>query len=257
MVHAQAGYAVSGSGLVRMKILACESCRERIDLFPGYLLAENKRHPRNVLVCPGCGDLNEMEDRRNPGRFRGCGGVLQLAGPARRNRCACPRCSHVNAYPRKGTAPSKPRLFAIEHFNPDRKAGHKGRFFNQPDAQNLARAEAPFECMEKLRGRFIPSGGILAGDETDRLHRWGYRYYRDMLNPWQLLATELSCRFISEVADKRIHRALATNLSDLLRYQNMLCRYDAVAFKSLGYFLGAWFPGRPGAVRVQCPWNQR
>ena len=39
MVHAQAGYAVSGSGLVRMKILACESCGERIDLFPGYLLA--------------------------------------------------------------------------------------------------------------------------------------------------------------------------------------------------------------------------
>ena len=31
---------------------------------------------------------------------------------------------------------------------------------------------------------------------------------------------------IAKVKDLRLRRALATNLSDLLRYQNMLCRYD-------------------------------
>jgi hypothetical protein len=72
-----------------------------------------------------------------------------------------------------------------------------------------------------------------AGDETDRLHRWGYRFYRELFNDRQLLGLELSCRHIAAVKDKRIKHALATNLSDLLRYQNTLCRYDTMALKSL------------------------
>ena len=40
-----------------VKVLDCEACGAPVDLFPGYLLAENRRHPKNVLVCPACGDL--------------------------------------------------------------------------------------------------------------------------------------------------------------------------------------------------------
>ena len=61
-------------------------------------------------------------------------------------------------------------------------------------------------------------------------------------------ALELSCRLIAEVEDSRIRHALATNLSDLLRYQNMLCRYDTMALKALDNLLGARLPGRVGAV---------
>ena len=35
---------------------------------------------------------------------------------------------------------------------------------------------------------------------------------------------------------------VATNLSDLLRYQNMLCRYDTMALKSLDIFSIHGFP---------------
>jgi putative DNA methylase len=38
------------------------------------------------------------------------------------------------------------------------------------------------------------------------------------------------------VQDERVQHALATNLSDLPRYQNMLCRYDTMALKSLDIF---------------------
>ena len=89
------------------------------------------------------------------------------------------------------------------------------------------------------------------GDDTGRLHRWGYARYRDMFNPRQLLGLESSCRLIAEVEDGRIRRALATNLSDLLRYQNMLCRYDTTALKSLDIFSAHGFP----VGLVQCESN--
>ncbi len=46
-------------------------------------------------------------------------------------------------------------------------------------------------------------------------------------------------------------RTLATNLSDLLRYQNLLCRYDTMALKSLDIFSVHGFP----VGLVQCESN--
>ncbi len=89
---------------------------------------------------------------------------------------------------------------------------------------------------------FVPGEQILSGDETDQLHRWGYQSYDQMFNERQLLGLELSCQQISGVNNDRIRRALATNLSDLLRYQNMLCRYDTMALKSLDIFSVHGFP---------------
>ena len=99
--------------------------------------------------------------------------------------------------------------------------------------------------------RFVPDQDIPTGDETARLHRWGYHLYRDMFNPRQLLGLELSCRLIVKTNDERIRHALATNLSDLLRYQNMLCRYDTMALKSLDIFSVHGFP----VGLVQCESN--
>ena len=234
-----------------VKTLDCEVCGEWFDLFPGYLLAENKRHPRDVLVCSACCDLNEVEDRKNPGDCATCGTALHQEGPARRGRCACPHCGHDNAYPREHAHTPGHRMFAIEYYNPERKADHKGRFFKKPDAVDIARAEAAAERWDRLTPNFVPDQQIPSGDETDRLHRWGYRRYRDMFNSRQLLGLELSCRLISEVEDERIRHALATNLSDLLRYQNMLCRYDTMALKALDIFSIHGFP----VGLVQCESN--
>jgi len=48
-----------------------------------------------------------------------------------------------------------------------------------------------------------------------------------------------------------VRNALATNLSDLLRYQNMLCRYDTMALKSLDIFSIHGFP----VGLIQCESN--
>ena len=234
-----------------VKVLDCESCGRPFDLFPGYLLAENRRHPKNVLVCPGCGDLNEVEDRGSPGDCASCASALRRAGPARRGRCECPHCGHSNAYPGRVQGPLEHRMFAIEYHNPHRKSKHKGRFFKKPDADDLARVVDAQRRWAELTPRFVPDQAIPAGDETNRLHRWGYTRYRELFNPRQLLGLELSCRRIAETEDPRIRRALATNLSDLLRYQNMLCRYDTMALKALDIFSVHGFP----VGLVQCESN--
>jgi len=234
-----------------VKIIACARCGEDVDLFPGYLIAEDARHPRNVLVCPDCGELNEASDVDAPGRCRACSVALRAEGPARRGRCTCAQCGHENEYPRAGEGALQHRLFAIEYYNPHRKAGHKGRFFKKPDEKDLARAAQAERRWRSLSARFAPEQEILPGDETDRLHRWGYRRYREMFSARQLAGLELSCRFISAVKDERVRHALATNLSDLLRYQNLLCRYDTWALKSLDIFSVHGFP----VGHVQCESN--
>lgn len=234
-----------------VKTIPCETCRSDIDLFPGYLLADDTRHPRNVLVCSECGDLNEVENLNNPGRCSGCRAKLIIDGPAKRGRCVCKACGKEAKYPRKGSGPLGHRLFAIEYANPHRRADHKGRFFKKPDAKDLARQAEAEEYANSIKAMFIPEADIPKGDETDRLHRWGYRKYRELFNARQLLGMELSCQHIASLKDKRVKHALATNLSDLLRYQNMLCRYDTMALKSLDIFSVHGFP----VGLIQCESN--
>jgi putative DNA methylase len=72
-----------------------------------------------------------------------------------------------------------------------------------------------------------------------------------MFNERQLLGLELSCRRVAAINNSRVRHALATNLSDLLRYQNMLCRYDTMALKSLDIFSVHGFP----VGLIQCESN--
>jgi putative DNA methylase len=230
-----------------VKTGTCTACRKGFDLFPGYVLAEDARHTSYVLVCSSCGDLNEVADPHHPGSCR-CGRALTTEGPVSRNRCACPYCGHVNGAPFDGAGPPAHRLFAIEYYNPDLK-GRPGRLFKKPDRDDLARVKAAEVTWQSVTGQFVPNDEIPEGDESSRLHRWGYRRFRELFNARQLLGLETSARMIARVKDLRLRRALATNLSDLLRYQNMLCRYDTMALKSLDIFSIHGFP--VGYVQVE------
>ena len=234
-----------------VKTRRCDACHETFDLFPGYLIAEDVRHPKNVLVCSKCGDLNEADDPKAPGDCKGCNSTLVHEGPAKRRHCDCPKCGHANRYPDTSAGPPTHRLFAIEYFNPKRKSRHAGRFFKKPDAKDLKKLRVADEALQKLGARFIPTDAIPEGDETNRLHGWGYGAYRELFNNRQLLGLESSCRHIASIEDVRVRNALATNLSDLLRYQNMLCRYDTMALKSLDVFSVHGFP----VGLVQCESN--
>lgn len=218
----------------------CEGCRDAFDLFPGYILAEDARHTSYVIVCSTCGELNESNNHGNLGRCI-CGTQLRKDGPVKRNKCVCPKCGYLNRAPFHGKGPPIHRLFAIEYHNSDLKK-RPGRLFKRPDVDDLARVTQAESALKRLRLRFVPDNLIPEGDESSRLHRWGYERFHELFNSRQKLALEISARYISGVANARVRRALATNFSDLLRYQNMLCRYDTWALKSLDVFSVHGFP---------------
>ncbi len=234
-----------------VKVKDCSGCGKSFDLFPGYLLSADVRHPKNVFVCPSCGELSEVADRSKPGKCGSCSSRLIEAGPAHRSHCECPHCKTVNSFPSPKSGPPQHRLFAIEYHCSKCKDKHRGRFFKKPDEKDLSRYEEAETGLEAIRPAFVPRDKIPKGDETDRLHRWGYKRYSEMFNSRQLLGLEMSARAISSISDDRIRNALATNLSDLLRYQNMLCRYDSVVLKSLDIFSVHGFP----VGLVQCESN--
>ena len=101
-----------------VKTLPCDQCGVEIDLFPGYLLSKDSRHPRNVLVCAGCGALNEVADLDRSGDGRGGrkqreqadgkqtahGGFLSRTGQCRFDR------SLPERVPKKNRGPQPPVL---------------------------------------------------------------------------------------------------------------------------------------------------
>jgi adenine-specific DNA methylase len=225
-----------------VKTQACDACHQQFDLFPGYRLARDVRHPTHVLVCACCGDLNEVADVSKAGECKACCAQLRLSGNVARGKASCPHCGHQHRVPDIRSAPYKHRLFALEYVNANGAPRGNGRLFKKADDQDLANVAAAEKLWSETEPRFVPTDGIPRGDETDRLHRWGYKKYSDLFHPRQLLALELSARLITAIPDERIRRALATNFSDLLRYQNQLCRYDSMALKVLDIFSIHGFP---------------
>ena len=235
-----------------VKTAHCDSCGGEMDLFPNFLLAEDVRHPANVFVCGRCGELFETADRKKPGPCPHCHQPLQSEHTAGRNKTKCRHCDSSVSYP-SSLAPQH-RLYAIEYHCDDcaaRSDGRKGRLFKKAGPQELGKLAEAVERLRKIRPKFVPEDAISEGDETERLHRWGYKHYSELFNARQLLGLELSCRWIAAVKDERIRESLATNLSDLLRYQNMLCRYDTMALKSLDVFSVHGFP----VGLIQCESN--
>ncbi|MGE3671521.1 MAG: DNA methylase [Polyangiaceae bacterium] len=237
-----------------VKTAACPHCSKVNSLFPGYRLAEAKRHPREVLVCGSCGSLNEYErlpTRRRPQECHHCGESVHVEGNVARRKVECTGCGESF---KLGTLdrPPEHRMWAIEYHCEDCYRGIPGRQFKQPDSGDLETLERATDLFSQLGDSLrIPTDAIPPGDETDRLLRWGYRYYRDMFGTRQLLGLGMLLEAIEAEKRAPIRRALLTVFSDTLRYQNLLCRYDTYALKCQDIFSVHGFP----VGLVQCENN--
>ena len=239
-----------------VKTESCPFCSAENDLFPGYLLAEAVRHPQHVVVCQTCGHLNEyghVPSLKRPAACVECRGDVYVEGPARRQQIECGRCRREFTFPQRHllSRPPEHRMWAIEYHCEHCKPSHTGRFFKAPDGQDLARFIQGAKLLHETNGLPIPNDEIPDGDETARLHRWGYRRYREMFNDRQLLGLGLLLRQILAVPGPTEREALLTVFSDFLRYQNMLCRYDTYALKCQDIFSVHGFP----VGLVQCENN--
>ena len=229
-----------------VKTAVCPDCSLRNDLFPGYLLARAGRHPRHVVACRFCGVLGEFQDvptRDEPSTCPTCAAPVYIEGSARRGSVVCAGCEATFVYPQPQDGPPQHRLWAIEYHCPDCYPKHKGRQFKAPDRADLRRVELAASLLADAEPELpIPGDPIPAGDESDRLHRWGYRHYREMFSARQLLGLGLLLNAIREHTDGGVQDALLTVFSDFLRYQNMLCRYDTTALKCQDIFSVHGFP---------------
>ena len=228
-----------------VKTIKCPHCDEANDLFPGYRLAEAERHPRHVLVCAGCGALNEYEmppTIEKPAKCEGCGHAVHIEGNVSRKKVACRTCGKPFSIDIFARAPEH-RMWAIEYHCERCYTSRPGRQFKKPDRQDLAKFKDATRRFALLKSMLpIPEDDIPAGDESDRLHRWGYRQYREMFNTRQLIGLGILLKRIQDVSDTSIRHALLTVFSDTLRYQNMLCRYDTYALKCQDIFSVHGFP---------------
>ena len=184
-----------------VKTQPCKHCNTSNDLFPGFLVAEDRRHPKNVVVCPACGELAEVADRARLGKCPDCRHILTLEGTAKRNAFACCHCGRPGRYPDASLGAPQHRLFAIEYYCGHCRERHEGRYFKKPDAADLKRFAAAVARWKQTTPTVTPDDAIPEGVETNRLHRWGYKYYREMFNERQLLALEASGRLILAVED--------------------------------------------------------
>jgi adenine-specific DNA methylase len=247
------GAAANVKYFLWVKTARCPHCDEPNDLFPGYRLAEAERHPRHVLACAGCGALNEYAEpptRAEPARCVACSHPVHIEGNVTRKKLACRACSETFSIATFKRAPEH-RMWAIEYHCGRCYEGIEGRQLKRPDRQDLNRFRDAERRLARETSLPIPDDEIPPGDESDRLHRWGYRRYREMFGARQLLGLGLLLARIRRVGDAPIRHALLTVFSDTLRYQNMLCRYDTYALKCQDIFSVHGFP----VGLVQCENN--
>lgn len=230
----------------------CEECGERLDLFSNYTVAKNVRHPSYVLYCPHCRRLVETPEPA-PTDCPRCQSVIPDSGVARVSYYTCPHCDHEGRIHDEMAVQGPPghRLFGMEYHCPHCKPAHEGRFFRTATASDLDRYRQAERMLAQRDGLPIPDEAIPDGEETRRLHRWGYRYYRELFSDRQLLGLGLLSSRIRQVEETEVRYALATVFSDFLRYQNMIARYDTYALKCQDVFSVHGFPVR----LVQCENN--
>jgi hypothetical protein len=225
------------------------ACGHETLLFPGPHVAGGgmKRHTHEVLVCGSCRSVEQFSPDEVPDNCTQCTTPYAETKVRSKATCRCGREFRVPATDPVG--PPEHVLFALEYHCPacKNRDGRRGRFFKGADAADHARFARAKERLAALQSDCIPDTMIPDGDETRRLHRWGYTHFRELHNDRQLLGLALLAEEIHDQPD-HLRPALATVFSDFIRYQNMVCRYDTAALKILDVFSIHGYP----VHRVQC-----
>lgn len=224
-----------------VKTCQCPECNSTVKLFPGLRVAEAVRHPREVYFCPNCDSLRELDLRGSP-LCPNCQHDLSRR-PVHRGCATCHHCEAKFRFSEKLAQPPEHELYGIEYQCPDCYHKLKGRQFKSPDESDNARVLTTDGRLSHIREELnLPVDEIPTGDETNRLHRWGYHKYSDLFTSRQLLGLGLLMNQIRKVSNEDMRNALATVFSDFLRYQNLLCRYDTYALKCQDIFSVHGFP---------------
>jgi adenine-specific DNA methylase len=205
------------------------------------------RHPVEVHCCPRCLQLSDHA----PGARASCcphcaepfDDGLALAG--RVYACMCGEPFRV---PPSGTIESPTsKLVGVDYHCAQCAIPHR-RSYKTADSRDHAIVRHAEHLAAQHPPGVWPDSLIRPGRETGRLLRWGFNQWRDLFSPRQLHALATVSAHISAEPDGPVRDALTTCFSGLLRYQNMLVRYDRSALKPTDVFAVHSFP----VPRVWC-----
>ena len=207
----------------------CDACNEVSTLVHQPLLASCRRHPTAVLICPSCIDVvpSETTPAVNASvNCPSCGGEIKEEGPTLQAPCQhCGTAGQMRSVLRSGRPAH--RLVAVEYRCPCTP----GRQFSRAGRADHQRVRIARRMLARLDGLPAPDAVIEQGDETRRAHRWNYWGVIDLFSTRQRLVLGVLGRGIRSIAEPRVRSALATVLSDMVRYNCELCRYDSWALK--------------------------
>ncbi len=220
-----------------VQLVACPGCGLEVECHPHYQLAHDTASDRQWVLCATCHAVAELPRSAATLACAACGMRTELAaGPARGGRLRCPACRHqeplISLARRAGTPPAW-RLVATETIEPP--AGHRPvpiarRRFQAATAADLelvARAQTALAARTGTDGTiaFVPDRAIpTEGRADDRLLAYGYRRYRELFNPRQLLHLSTLAEAIA-ARDGPAREALALAFSDHLATNCMLTSY--------------------------------
>jgi hypothetical protein len=218
-------------------------CGLRRALLSDTLIGSPKlgRHPREVHLCAHCLALHECE----PGEDRpaDCASCDQpydrhLTPPGSAAVCDCGEPYRI---PPHGELSTPDQLLACVVYNCPDCDDPSVKRFKPPDSADHDRVKLAAQRAAKGHASW-PTELIPAASETRRLRRWGYQQWRDLHLDRQLVSLGALADAVCAEPDAALRRALVTCLSDLLRFQNVLCRYDRQAHKPTDIFAVHGFP---------------
>lgn len=209
-----------------VKVVACPSCQESVDLFSSYVFAHHaypKRVPDARALCPSCGGINVVRYDAESASCVECGASFApQRGPAKGQIATCRRCGH--AFPiaktiRSGSGAPQHRLYAKLVLLPN---GSK-EYLAATDEDRALYGDA--ESTLATRRDPYPIVPIEPGYNTNQAIGYNYRHWHEMFNARQLLCLSLLVERIRRIPAKEVRDLFTCLFSGTLEFNNMFASY--------------------------------
>lgn len=217
-----------------VQAVTCLQCEQKFDAHPNFLLA--KETNTQWVFCSACGNIESRNAKNRGFVCSQCGVRTEIAnGRVDYGRAMCPYCKHREPLIEIGRRTGIPewRQFAVEVLA-EPESGHpvlmRNRHFfsaNEHSKNRFKAASSACKRREASHPNTFPGFHISNEDRADtRLVDYGYRRWRDLFNPRQLLHLSLLAEEIGKF-EEPMRTALAMAYSDHLTTNCMLTSYAA------------------------------
>jgi adenine-specific DNA methylase len=218
-----------------VQVVGCRGCGREVEAHPHHQLAYEAEGTRQWAFCVGCREVRELPRGVGRLRCRACRRATDIPrGPVDYGRLTCPHCRAeerlIDVAARTGQPP-RWKLFAVETLEPPvgKRMPMTRRRFRTATPDDLVVLEAARELARRQRPdgtpAWVPERPVPLDDRADdRLIAYGYRRYRELFNPRQLLHLSLLAEAIAAL-DGPVREALAIAFSDHLATNCMMAHY--------------------------------